>query len=260
MDRVILWDFDGTLAFRPGLWTGAILEALDTHKPGHGIQPQELRPFLQHGFPWHRADIPHPQLLVSETWWASVEGLLARAITGLGFPPEEATELAKQAHFRYIDPYSFRLFIDTHPALTRLANSGWRHILLSNHVPELWEIVEGIGLANLIGCVLSSAKIGFDKPHPEAFATAVKMAGNPEQILMVGDNPDVDVLGAEAVGIPAILVRRNDSRVRRYAPDLNTLVDLVELGFRLGRLAGWLRWSDVPRTAIALRCCLVGGL
>ena len=37
---------------------------------------------------------------------------------------------------------------------------------------------------------------------------------------MVGDNVVADVLGAEAVGIPAVLVRRPDPRAARYADSL----------------------------------------
>lgn len=37
---------------------------------------------------------------------------------------------------------------------------------------------------------------------------------------MVGDNPHADVRGAEAVGIPAILVRAKDARVTRQVDDL----------------------------------------
>ena len=37
---------------------------------------------------------------------------------------------------------------------------------------------------------------------------------------MVGDNVVADVLGAEAVGLPAVLVRRPDPRAARYADSL----------------------------------------
>ena len=62
MNRVILWDFDGTLAHRPGMWRGCLVETLDEHAPGHGIDPEELRPFLRTGFPWDSPEVPHPEL------------------------------------------------------------------------------------------------------------------------------------------------------------------------------------------------------
>jgi hypothetical protein len=37
---------------------------------------------------------------------------------------------------------------------------------------------------------------------------------------MIGDNVVADVLGAEAVGIPAVLVRRPDPRAARFSATL----------------------------------------
>ena len=33
----ILWDFDGTLAYRLELWRSALMEVLDDREPGHRI-------------------------------------------------------------------------------------------------------------------------------------------------------------------------------------------------------------------------------
>ena len=49
-----------------------------------------------------------------------------------------------------------------------------------------------------------------------------EVAGKPTELWMVGDNPQADVIGAEQVGIPVILVRRPPG------PDvLRSAVDLV---------------------------------
>jgi hypothetical protein len=53
------------------------------------------------------------------------------------------------------------------------------------------------------------------KPHPDAFRMALRAAGAPRAVWMVGDNPIADVRGAEAMGIPAILVRTQASVERR---------------------------------------------
>jgi FMN phosphatase YigB (HAD superfamily) len=44
---------------------------------------------------------------------------------------------------------------------------------------------------------------------------------------MIGDNVVADVLGAEAVGIPAILVRRPDPRARLYCDSLAGVEELL---------------------------------
>jgi len=42
------------------------------------------------------------------------------------------------------------------------------------------------------------------------FKAALNAAGHPRVVWMVGDNPVADIVGAEAVGIPAILVRNKE--------------------------------------------------
>jgi len=82
-------------------------------------------------------------------------------------------------------------------------NDWWA---LSNHVPELHAIVKSVGLGPFIDEVISSANVGFEKPHPAIFALARELAGNPKEVWMVGDNQQADVEGSRAAGIPAILV------------------------------------------------------
>ena len=80
-------------------------------------------------------------------------------------------------------------------------------------MPELPEIVDGVGLSGFFDAVITSAATGYEKPNRRAFEIALEAAGNPEATWMVGDNPEADVLGAEGVGIPAILVRKGRSAV-----------------------------------------------
>ena len=219
--KTLLWDFDGTLATRPRRWGGAMIEALDRHVPDHGFVPADLRPHLRTGFPWHEPERPHPELDDPAAWWERLENVMRRAYEALGLGTSVSPTLARTARSRYVDPESFELYDDALPALNALRTAGWRHVVLSNHVPELESIVRGVGLHDLFDHVITSARIGFDKPHPEAYAIARRLAGDPEQIWMIGDNPVADVHGAEAVGIPAILVRSPRTDVARRADDLH---------------------------------------
>ena len=210
MSRVILWDFDGTLAERPGLWGACLLETLDEEEPGHGISLDALRPLLRHGFPWHTPDVAHPELCEPEQWWQHVSGLLAAVYVAVGLEHERAAALAQFARRRYVDAtHAWRLFPDTLGVLEDLRERGWQHVILSNHIPELPALCDGLGLSRLLAGVISSAETGYEKPHPQAFAIARERSGNPDKLWMIGDNPIADVAGAEAAGIPAVLVHRD---------------------------------------------------
>jgi putative hydrolase of the HAD superfamily len=220
--RVLIWDFDGTLAHRRGEtgWSTLLAEVLEAEEPGHAHSADSFRPHLRNGFPWHRPEVAHPELCEPEAWWAHVRPLLARAYEAAGYQASRARELAVAAQRLYVDPeVGWTLFDDTVPALRRLGEEGWTHAILSNHVPELRQIVAGLGLDRLVAAVSCSAETGYEKPHPRAFASLLETL-RPAEVWMVGDNVVADVLGAEELGIPAVLVRRPDPRARRYADSL----------------------------------------
>ena len=69
VQKLILWDFDGTLADCPGLWRGAVMGVLDKHESGHNVQMEQIRPFLRDGFLWHKPEETHCQINNADAWW-----------------------------------------------------------------------------------------------------------------------------------------------------------------------------------------------
>jgi putative hydrolase of the HAD superfamily len=161
------------------MWGGCMVEVLDEHEPGHRVEPGGFRQSLAGGFPWHTPDIGHGHLSDSEAWWEHVEPLLARGYEDAGFSAGRARELARLARQRYVAVEHWRLFSDTREVLTDLRRAGWRHVILSNHVPELPALVSSLGLDDLIDAVVNSAVTGYEKPHPEAFALGPSCSWRP---------------------------------------------------------------------------------
>lgn len=215
----ILWDFDGTLAHRPGMWSGALASVLAAHGLSH-IGSAHLVPYLQTGFPWHSPEVTHQHLSSPEAWWAAMERIFVAAYTAVGVPATAAAELAGAVRHIYLAPDSWVVYDDTCPVLKILQQHGWRHIILSNHVPELPQLVDRLGLASFFDDILTSAALGYEKPHPEAFRIAVERTGKPEHTWVIGDSIITDVLGAEKYGLKAVLVRHTDERARYHCPDL----------------------------------------
>ncbi len=228
-DRLVLLDFDGTLAYRDGLWSGCAIEVLDEHLPGHGLEIERFRSAMRGHYPWNRHEQPHPELCEPRAWWADMETRLSQAFEHAG-AGQRSPALARALRARFVDPSTgWQLFADTLPALEALRDAGWRTAVLSNHVPELGEIAAGLGLGGHLEAIFSSALTGWEKPHPEAFAHALAACGDPGEVWMVGDNPLADVAGAEAAGIPAVLVRSQGEAARRAA-GLAEAVELILAG------------------------------
>ena len=182
---------------------------------------------MEAGYPWHTPEIPHPELDSPAKWWDRVGKVITQAYVALGCSRSLAEELAAEVRDGYTDAAGYVVYDDSVPTLRELTRRGWRHFILSNHVPELPEIVTALGLRPLVEEVITSATVGYEKPNPEIFRLALDMAGNPAAAWMVGDNVVADVMGAEAAGIRAILVRDRDERAKRYSPDLAGVIEIV---------------------------------
>ncbi len=205
--RWVFWDFDGTLAARDRTWSGTLLAALAAVDPDHGLTVETLRPQLASRLPWHDAATPHPHLNDADDWWAAMRRLFLGAYLRAGVAEGPARRAAGGFRDHYLDPAHWSVFPDSAAALDRLSAAGYQHMIVSNHVPELRQLVSALGLADHFDEVLTSASVGFEKPHPGIFRCALERAGSPWTAHMVGDNPTADVQGARAVGLPAILVR-----------------------------------------------------
>ena len=228
--RLILWDFHGTLSYQIGGWTGTIADALRELDPSLNVAADDVRPLVQTGFPWQAPERDYRHNRDPERWWRSLEPVFARVVEGLGARNVGALDLLSLVRARYTDPSVHSLFSDALPTMRELACLGWSHAVLSNHVPELPEIAIGLGLSPLVQQVITSAVVGFEKPHSGIYRFAFgALDVDPaiDDVWMVGDNYEADVLGAEMMGARAILVRKEHLEAMFVAPDLGGVVPIV---------------------------------
>lgn len=92
-------------------------------------------------------------------------------------------------------------------ALGRARAAGLRVAVVSNSEGKLPELFERVGLAPHIELVVDSHHEGVRKPDPELFTRALaRLGAAAERSVYLGDIPGVDVVGANAAGIAAVLV------------------------------------------------------
>jgi putative hydrolase of the HAD superfamily len=107
----------------------------------------------------------------------------------------------------------FRAYPDAEPALASLRDRGMALVCVSNWDCSLSSVLDRCGLGPLLHGVVTSAEWGARKPDPAIFERALELAGcAPEEALHVGDTPAEDLAGAEAAGIPAVLIARDGGR------------------------------------------------
>jgi putative hydrolase of the HAD superfamily len=220
--RYLLWDFDGTLAQREGDWSGALVETAVAN--GIVTTRNAIRPFLQSGFPWHTPEVIREAAESSEFWWEQLEPVFFSAFKeGAGLPEEKASSLAGQVRDIYLDPRRWRVFDDVPPGLRFLTANGWQHIILSNHVPELEELLASIGLKEHFIKVNSSGRTGVEKPNPAAFRRVIEDVGVDADLWMIGDSWVADACAAEMCGIRSVLLRKSHADAKRHCPTLAEL-------------------------------------
>jgi putative hydrolase of the HAD superfamily len=113
-------------------------------------------------------------------------------------------------------------------ALVALEKRGYRLGVVSNSDGSLEEGLSALGLRHHFEFVLDSAIVGVEKPDPAIFRLALERLDVPATAAVyVGDLPSIDVRGARAAGIAAILVDPFDNFPDATVPRIRSLPDLL---------------------------------
>jgi HAD superfamily hydrolase (TIGR01509 family) len=114
-------------------------------------------------------------------------------------------------------------------SLSRLRRAGLLLGVVSNSDGRVEEALRAAGLREYFDVVVDSGLMGVEKPDPRIFHAALATLGvRPEEALYVGDLYEVDVVGARAAGIEAVLLGQpEDGTVERcrMAASIEELVD-----------------------------------
>ena len=121
------------------------------------------------------------------------------------------------------------LFPDVMPVLMELS-AHFRVIALTNGNANL----ETIGIRECFHSVVTAVDAGVAKPAPVIFQKAVHEAGVlAEEVLHVGDHPEIDIVGAIRAGLKTALMNRTKAEWPAHlpAPDatITTVTDLLDL-------------------------------
>jgi putative hydrolase of the HAD superfamily len=103
------------------------------------------------------------------------------------------------------------LFDDVAPTLTDLKGRGLTLGLISNVEQDMVQTLTRLGLPAWLKVIVTSQDAGTGKPRPEIFRLALKRGGvKASEAIYVGDQYNVDIVGARGVGMQGILIDRGD--------------------------------------------------
>ena len=92
-------------------------------------------------------------------------------------------------------------------ALRRIRAAGWKTGVVSNSEGRLIDILREVQVADLFDTIVDSGVEGVSKPDPRIFELALaRLGSSAERAIYAGDVPNVDVVGARAAGVEAVLI------------------------------------------------------
>lgn len=127
-------------------------------------------------------------------------------------------------------------YTDVFKTLWTLKQDGYRLGLVTNSWPfPVRALLEASGLDQLFEHVIASSEVGLAKQDgPEIYFLAATLFGVlPEECVMVGDNPSLDIIPVLAANVRAVLIDRDESYVDHDGQFKNA--DLGRLGIRVIR-------------------------
>ena len=93
-------------------------------------------------------------------------------------------------------------------------------VSLLMYSPPLQKFLKTHNMLRFFDVIVTSAEIGYRKPHPKIFLTALeKMKVKPFEAVFIGDDPVRDILGAKNVGMKTILIKHLEKESYRAKPD-----------------------------------------
>lgn len=129
----------------------------------------------------------------------------------------------------YVD--RMELFDGVEETLAALQDAGLQVAIVSNLTTRIQlEKIRHLGIESYVDYLLTSEETGREKPSSVMFTLPMAhLSVTPSEVVMVGDDPEADIEGGNALGLTtALFNRETDSLTGREAPD-HHLTDIREV-------------------------------
>jgi putative hydrolase of the HAD superfamily len=165
------------------------------------------------------------------------DAYLSALFTLAGVPPERLDEVRAVLVQVHAERHLWSSVAPgTRAALDRLRGARFRLGIVSNSDGRVEAALEAADIRDCFEVIVDSALVGVEKPEPAIFHAALDALGvSPADALYVGDLYEVDIVGARAAGMDAILLSAGGppaAGLCRSVPSLPALVDYLLTGER----------------------------
>ena len=167
------------------------------------------------------------------SWEEQRRGRLRDVLPLVGQPVGTDDELDAAFASGYLAAYerSWRGFPDAAPAIAALHAAGIATAVLTNGSDRRQRAkLAAVGLLAEVGPVFATDALGLRKPDPRAFMAACeRLDAEPADVLYVGDEHEIDVVGARSAGLHAVLLDRTGDGPPAETSVIRSLAELPPL-------------------------------
>ena len=203
MRTALFWDFDGTLIYANESFYESFRKALQENQ---AVLPEaQLYDFLHAHVTWHNPDRCFKER-TGELWWQDLQDAMKAFCLSHGMSGKAAENTASRFREIVISSEIYTPYSDAAETLRICKERGFDSYILSSNFPELMQVADDFGFSPYLSGCLLSADIGWEKPRPELFLEAMRLAGDYDEYIMIGDNPAKDIAGGNAAGMKTVYV------------------------------------------------------
>jgi putative hydrolase of the HAD superfamily len=137
-------------------------------------------------------------------WWQAV---VATTLSIAEYRVDPFADYFNALYEEFTRPGIWQLTPGVTQTLSDLTQARFRLGVVSNFDRRLYSILGTLGVRDRFEHIIISSEVGADKPSPRIFAEALRRFDlDPQEVLHVGDEEEIDGTGARSAGMPAFLL------------------------------------------------------
>ena len=155
-------------------------------------------------------------------------GRLKESFDSLKFETSDVTiNSIANDYIEYL-PNNNHLLLDAMEVLEYLNKNYKLHIITNGFEEVQHKKMKNSGILDFFQTVTTSEDAGVKKPHPDIFEKALKKSGaTPIDSVMIGDNLEADIIGAEQFGLKVIHIDPAGETSEHLYPKIQKLKELL---------------------------------
>jgi putative hydrolase of the HAD superfamily len=140
-------------------------------------------------------------------WWRA---LVATTLSIAEYRVDPFPDYFDAVYKEFTHPGIWQLMPGVTDVLSALVQAGIRLGIVSNFDRRLYSILEILGVLTQFEHVIISSEVGADKPSQRIFAEVLlRFDLGPKDVLHVGDQEEIDGIGARSAGMSAFVLGRD---------------------------------------------------